>query len=204
MSYCEWFSSSALQKKYHEEWGTPLHEDKMLFEYLSMEVMQCGLNFGLVLKKRNILRQCFDDFDFDSVAQYNKEDIQRILHTGEMIHSEPKIKAIIANANAFQKIRMRYGSFSDYLWSFTDHKTIIYKGHETGLIPSSNALSNTISEDLKKKGLKYVGPVVMYSYLQACGIINDHAADCPKRKYIMEQYPTIVKRRYGEKGLKQY
>lgn len=204
MSYCGWFSPNGLQREYHEEWGTPLHDDKMQFEYLSMEVMQCGLNFGLVLRKRGILRQCFDDFDFDKVAAYGEDDVARIMGTDGMIKAERKIRAIISNAKAFQKIREDHGTFSDYLWSYTDNKTILYKGHETGLIPASNALSERISKDLKARGFKFLGPVVIYSHLQACGIINDHDADCPRRKYLIEHYPTTRKRRYGEKGLQQF
>lgn len=147
MSYCGWFSPNELQREYHEEWGTPLHDDKMQFEYLSMEVMQCGLNFGLVLRKRGILRQCFDDFDFDKVADYGEADVARIMNTDGMIKAERKIRAIISNAKAFQKVRETRGTFSDYLWSYTDHKTVLYKGHETGLIPASNALSERISRD---------------------------------------------------------
>lgn len=204
MSYCGWFSPNASQREYHEEWGTPLHDDQMQFEYLSMEVMQCGLSFGLVLRKRNILRQCFDDFDYDKVAQYGEADVNRIMNTEGMIKAERKIRAITSNAAAFQEIRQEKGTFSDYLWGYTDNKTVLYKGHETGLIPASNSLSERISKDLKKRGFKYVGPVVIYSHLQACGIINDHDADCPRRKYLIEHYPTVEKRRYGEKGVQQF
>lgn len=204
MSYCGWFSPNELQREYHEEWGTPLHDDEMQFEYLSMEVMQCGLSFGLVLQKRQILRKCFDDFNFDKVAAYTDTDVTRIMNTDGMIKAERKIRAIISNAEAYQKIREEYGTFSDYLWGYTDNKSVIYKGHEKGLIPASNALSERISKDLKKRGFKFLGPVVIYSHLQACGIINDHDADCPRRKYLVEHYPTVVKRRYGEKGLQQY
>ena len=204
MSYCSWFLTNNLQREYHEEWGTPLHDDKMQFEYLSLEVMQCGLNFGLVLRKRNILRMCFDDFDFDKVATYNDKDVERIMHTDGMIKSERKIRAIISNAAAYLRIRKEFGTFSDYLWAFTDNKTVLYKGHDKGLIPASNLLSEKISKDLKKRGFKYLGPVVTYSYLQACGIINDHDAACPRRNYLIEHYKTVVKQRSGEKGVQQY
>lgn len=204
MPYCGWFAANELQRQYHEEWGTPVHDDRVMFEYLSMEVMQCGLNFGLVLRKRGILRECFDDFDNDKVAAYGDEDVARIMGTDGMIRAERKILAIISNAQAFQKIREEYGSFSDYLWGYTDNKTVLYQEHETGLIPASNALSEKISRDLKKRGFKFLGPVVIYSHLQACGIINDHDVNCPRRQYIIDHYPTVVKRRYGEKRVKQF
>lgn len=204
MSYCRWFSDNELQRAYHQEWGTPLHDDRMQFEYLSMEVMQCGLSFGLVLRKRQILRGCFDGFDYDKVATYSDRDVARIMQAEGMIRVERKIRAIISNAQAFQRIREEYGTFSDYLWGFSDGETILYRGHETGRIPASNHLSEKVSRDLKARGFKFLGSVVVYSHLQACGIINDHDADCPRRQYLIDHYPTITKGRYGEKGLKQF
>lgn len=204
MAYCGWFSSNEIQRSYHDEWGTPLHDDKMQFEYISMEVMQCGLSFGLVLKKRQILRRCFDNFDFDKIALYDESDINRIMSTDGMIKAERKIRAVISNASAFQKIRDEFGTFSDYIWGFTEGKTVLYEGHETGLIPASNALSERVSSDLKKRGFKFMGAVVIYSHLQACGIINDHDANCPKRKYIEEHFPTVKLPRENEKGVRQF
>lgn len=204
MSYCGWFETEPLHVAYHEEWGTPLHDDRMQFEYLSMEVMQCGLSFGLVLRKRTILRGCFGGFDFDRVAAYGEADVRRIMETPGMIRAERKIRAIIGNAEAFQRIRAEHGTFSDYLWSFTGGKTVLYDGHGTGRIPASNALSAKISKELKKRGFKFLGPVVLYSHLQACGIINDHDEDCPRRRYIIDHYPTVEKRRYGEKDVQQF
>lgn len=204
MAYCGWFSQNELQRTYHEEWGTPLKDDKLQFEYISMEVMQCGLSFGIVLKKRQILRKCFDNFDFDKVALYNDDDVQRIMNTQGMIKAERKIRAIINNAKAMQKIRNEFGSFSTYIWSFSNGKMILYEGHETGLIPASNALSEKISADLKKRSFKFMGPIVIYSHLQACGIINDHDAACPKRKFLIEHFPSIKLPRENEQGVKQF
>lgn len=201
MSYCDWFKEEEKRRKYHEEWGTPLHDDRKLFEFLSYEVMQCGLSFALILERREIINRCFDDFDFDKIASYQEKDIETILTTPLMIHSEKKIRAVVSNAKAFQKIRKEYGTFSSYLWSYTDNKTLLYEGHEKGRVPVSNALSKKISKDLKKRGFLFLGPTVIYSYLQSCGLINDHDANCPRRQYIIEHYPTIKKRRYGEKGL---
>jgi len=203
MSYCDWFQQTERDKIYYEEWGTPLHDDKMQFEYLSLEVMQCGLSFSLVFERRKILRNCLDDFDYDKVASHQEEDIQRILSTPLMIHSDKKIRAIVSNAKAFQKIREEYGTFSSYLWGYSDNKTILYEGHETGDIPASNALSKKISKDLKKRGFLFLGPTVISSHLQACGINNDHGEDCPRRQYIIDHYPCIKKKRYGEKGRNQ-
>ena len=194
MGYCGWNSASEIDRHYHDtEWGIPVHDDRKQFEYLMMEVMQCGLSWELMLRKREIFRQCFDNFDFDKVAAYDERDVERIMNTEGMIRSPRKIRAIINNARCFQKIRNLYGSFSNYLWAYSDGKTIIYSSHGGGRIPVSNGLSARISKDLKSKGFKYLGAVTVYSHLQACGIINDHDTDCPCYKKINCSFPTITK-----------
>lgn len=194
MGYCGWNSASEIDRHYHDtEWGIPVHDDRKQFEYLMMEVMQCGLSWELMLRKREIFRQCFDNFDFDKVAAYDERDVERIMNTEGMIRSPRKIRAIINNARCFQKIRNLYGSFSNYLWAYADGKTIIYSSHGGGRIPASNGLSARISKDLKSKGFKYLGAITVYSHLQACGIINDHDRDCPCYKKINGSFPTITK-----------
>ena len=180
---CRWCCGNRMMEKYHdEEWGTPLHDDQKQFEFLMMEVMQCGLNWNMMLKKREIFRRCFDGFDYRRIALYEESDIQRILETEGMIRSAAKIRAVISNARCFLKITDEFGSFDRYLWGFTGGKTYIYKSHQLGQGTASNELSETISRDLKKRGFKYLGPVTVYSHLQACGIINDHEAGCWKYK----------------------
>ena len=194
MGYCGWNSASEIDRHYHDtEWGIPVHDDRKQFEYLMMEVMQCGLSWELMLRKREIFRQCFDNFDFDKVAAYDERDVERIINTDGMIRSPRKIRTIINNARCFQKIRNLYGSFSNYLWAYADGKTIIYSSHGGGRIPVSNGLSARISKDLKSKGFKYLGAITVYSHLQACGIINDHDTDCPCYKKINGSFPTITK-----------
>ena len=188
--------NEAMQDYHDTEWGVPVHDDRHMFEHLSMECLQCGLNWNMMLVKRDIFRQCFDHFDHDKIAAYDDSDIERIMNTEGMIRSPRKIKAIINNARCYRKVREEFGSFCDYLWSFSDGKTIIYQGHNgIGTIPVSNGLSNRISKDLKKRGFKYVGPVTIYSHLQACGIINDHDKDCPCYQKINNAHPTVRKRR---------
>lgn len=200
MGYCNWSLVNEKMKKYHdEEWGIPVHEDLKQFEHLMMEVMQCGLNWNLVLQKREIFRQCFDGFDFDRVAGYGEDDIQRILAVPGMIRSRRKIEAVIHNAGCFQKMREEFGSFSDYLWAYSEGRTILYHRHELGEVPASNGLSDIISKDLKKRGFKYLGSITVYSHLQASGIVNDHSADCPCYQRIIDQYPTVRKRRTKER-----
>ena len=172
--------------------------DRHMFEHLTLECLQCGLSWDLMLKKREIFRLCFDNFDYDKIAEYTEADEERILNTEGMIRSPRKVQAVINNARCYQKVREEYGSFSDYIWSYSGGKTILYQGHDTGPIRVSNGLSDRISKDLKKRGFKYVGAVTIYSLLQACGIINDHDKDCPCYKRIVKDYPTVNKRRDHE------
>ena len=191
--------------KYHnEEWGVPLHDDQKQFEFLMMEVMQCGLNWNMMMEKREIFRTCFENFDYDKVAEYGEADIQRILDTPGMIRSCRKIEAVINNARCFQQIREEYGSFSDYIWSYSGGKTILYNKHADGWSPASNGLSERNSKDLKKRGFKYMGEITVYSHLQACGIINDHGSDCPCYRRINDSHPTVNKRRDKEKNVVYY
>jgi DNA-3-methyladenine glycosylase I len=169
-----------------------------MFEHLSLECLQCGLSWDLMLKKREIFRRCFDNFDYDRIAAYDDADVERILNTEGMIRSRRKVEAVINNARCYRKVREEYGSFCRYIWAYSGGKTILYQGHDVGTIPVSNGLSNRISKDLKKRGFKFVGAVTIYSHLQACGIINDHDRDCPCYRRINEAHPTVRKRRDHE------
>ena len=179
MTYCKWNKISELYKRYHdEEWGIPLHDDQMQFEFLMMEVMQCGLNWTMMMKKREIFRSCFDNFEYDKIAKYTEEDVDRILEVPGMIKSRRKIEAIISNAKCFMQIQQEFGSFDKYLWDYSEGKTFIYQRHLDGEWLTKNALSDKIAADLKKRGFKFLGSTLIYSYLQSVGIINDHAPEC--------------------------
>ena len=202
MAYCNWGNSSALNLKYHdEEWGVPVYDDIKQFEFLMMEVMQCGLNWNMMINKREIFRRCFDKFDYDKIACYNENDVVRIMNVEGMIKSPRKINAIIHNAQCFQKVRAEFGSFCNYLWAYTNGQTILYDKHGDGYIPASNGLSDKVSKDLRKRGFKFLGSVTVYSHLQAAGLINDHGSDCPRYKYINAHFPTVGKRRDKEVGV---
>ena len=199
MSNCAWANINEQERLYHDtEWGVPVHDDRVMFEHLCLECLQCGLSWDLMLTKREVFRQCFAGFDYEKVAAFGEEDVTRIMETPDMIRSERKIRAVISNAQAYRKIREEFGSFCDYIWAYTNHKTILYQGHATGLTAVSNGLSAKISKDLKRRGFKFVGPVTIYSHLQACGIINDHGKDCPCYARINAVYPTIRKHRDQE------
>lgn len=179
MERCSWCCDNGIVQKYHdEEWGIPLHDDRRHFEYLLMEVMQCGLNWTMMLKKREVFRECFANFDYNKIATFTQEDIERIMKTEGMIKSRRKIDAIIGNARAYIKIIDEQGSFDKYIWSFSDNQTFVYLKHQRGQFEASNELSDRLSKDLKKRGFKYLGSITVFSHLQACGIINDHATSC--------------------------
>ena len=200
MERCPWCLGNEKMIRYHdEERGVPVHDDQKQFEFLMMEVMQCGLNWNMMIQKREIFRECFDNFNFDKVAVYGEADIERILGTEGMIRSRRKIEAVIHNARCIQKIRTEFGSFSKYIWGFTKGKTYLYMGHQKGSIPARNGLSDRISADLKKRGLKYMGSVTVYSHLQACGIINDHWEGCYRYRELVSCADVVRKRREQER-----
>ncbi|MDD6931215.1 MAG: DNA-3-methyladenine glycosylase I [Eubacteriales bacterium] len=174
---CRWCQGDALLLKYHdEEWGVfPLHQERDLFEMLTLETMQCGLSWKTVLYKREAMRAAFDNFDPEKIAAYGPQELERCLTAPGVIHSRGKISGMINNALCFLKIAEEFGSFDAYLWAFTGGKVLRGDG-ET--VPPQTPLSEKISADLRRRGFKYTGPVVIYSYLQAVGMVNDHEKDC--------------------------
>lgn len=188
MERCEWCLCNEKMTRYHdEEWGVPLHDDRGQFEFLMMEVMQCGLNWNMMLQKREIFRSCFDGFDYDRVAAYGEEKIAEILDTPGMIRSPRKIRAVIHDAQCFQKVRQEFGTFDRYLWAYTEGKTQVVESHQRGWV-AKNGLSDRISADLKRRGFKYLGSVTVYAYIQSCGLVNDHAQGCFRRGEINRDY----------------
>ncbi|MBR1423966.1 DNA-3-methyladenine glycosylase I [bacterium] len=179
MKRCFWVDeSSELYKKYHdEEWGVPKYDDHELFELLILESFQAGLSWFIVLKKRDAFRLAFDNFDVEKVASYNEKKINELLQNEGIIRSRGKINAAINNAKIFLEIQKEYGSFSNYIWGFSKGEIIKNKDDKFEV---STPLSDKISKDLKKRGMKYVGTVIIYSYLQAIGIVNDHETTCFK------------------------
>lgn len=177
MQRCTWVDlNSPIYVKYHdEEWGVPKYDDRDLFELLILEGFQAGLSWITVLKKREAFRKSFNNFDVKKVAKYDESKINELMNNPEIIRSKSKIEAAIYNAKIFIKIQKEFGSFSDYIWSFTRGKCI--KNTDDNFKVSS-PLSDEVSKDLKKRGMKYVGTVIIYSYLQAIGVINDHEIEC--------------------------
>ena len=159
--------------RYHdEEWGQPVYDDKKLFEMLILESFQAGLSWECVLNKREAFREAFDGFDLKKVCGYQEEQVERLMQNKEIIRNRRKITAAIKNANIFLEIQKEFGSFADYLWHFTGHEII----YETG--KTTSELSDTVSADLYKRGMRFVGSTIIYSYLQAVGIIYSHEDGC--------------------------
>jgi DNA-3-methyladenine glycosylase I len=179
MKRCFWVDEkSELYIKYHdEEWGVPKHDDKELFELLILESFQAGLSWFTVLKKREAFRKAYDNFEVNKVAKYSEEKILELLNNKDIIRSQNKIISSINNAKIFIEIQKEFGSFSNYIWGYTQNTVI---KNTTGEIIVSSPLSDKISKDLKKRGMKYVGTIIIYSYLQAIGIIDDHDKTCFK------------------------
>ena len=176
---CGWCLSSDLYKKYHDqEWGIPVYDDQKLFEFLILETFQAGLSWITILKKRENFRMAFDDFDYLKVAQYSEEKIQELMQNAGIIRNQLKIRAAVSNAIAFMKVQGEFGSFSKYIWQFTDGKPIKNNGKTLKEVPATTPLSDEISKDLKKRGFKFVGSTVVYAHMQATGMVDDHVEDC--------------------------
>lgn len=177
MKRCFWAENvPAIYQVYHdEEWGRPLHDDTKLFEMLVLEGAQAGLSWLTVLKKRQAYRQAFDGFDVAKVAAYDAQKQAELLQNPGIIRNRLKIAAAVLNAVAVQKIQREFGSFDAYIWHFTEGKTMRFNVFP---LPAKNALSDAISKDMKKRGMKFVGSTIIYSYLQAIGVIDDHEPTC--------------------------
>ena len=179
MKRCSWVNlSNPLYVKYHDqEWGIPSYDDKYLFEMLVLESFQAGLSWECILNKREYFKESFDNFDYYKISKYNEEKIQKLLDNPNIIRNKLKIKSTIKNAQLFIAIQKEFGSFSNYIWSYNNYQIIKNK---TDDFKTHNELSDKISKDLYKRGMRFVGTVIIYSYLQAIGIINDHETTCFK------------------------
>ena len=176
---CAWCGNDPLYVEYHDtEWGVPVYEDAKLFEFLILETFQAGLSWITILRKRENFRAAFDNFDYKKIANYKEEKFEELPQNAGIIRNKLKIKATISNAVSFMKIQKEFGSFSKYIWRFTNGKPIKNECKKLSDVPATTALSDVISKDLKKRGFKFVGPTVIYAHMQATGMVNDHGMDC--------------------------
>ncbi|RBN51077.1 DNA-3-methyladenine glycosylase I [Flavobacterium psychrolimnae] len=179
---CKWCVGNDIYEKYHdEEWGVPVYEDQKLFEFLILETFQAGLSWITILKKRENFKVAFDDFDYKKVALYTEDKIQELLQDAGIIRNQLKVRAAVSNAVAFMKIQEEFGSFSKYIWKFTNGKPIQNNRQSLNEVPATTPLSDEISKDLKKRGFKFVGSTVIYAHMQATGMVDDHVANCWKK-----------------------
>lgn len=180
---CAWASSHALLQEYHDtEWCVPSHDDRYIFEMLTLEGAQAGLSWLTILKRRNAYRKAFHQFSIAGCAVMTDEELEQILHQKEVIANRRKVYSVRANAQAIQHIQHQYGSFAAYLWKYTDDKVLCAHWDAESDVPAASPLSQQISRDLKQRGFQFVGPVIIYSFLQAIGILDDHIETCCKSK----------------------
>jgi DNA-3-methyladenine glycosylase I len=180
---CSWCEKDDLYRDYHDnEWGTPVYEDDKLFGFLVLETFQAGLSWHTILKKRDNFRKAFDQFNYKKIAQYGDAEIERLMQDAGIIRNGLKIKGTITNAIAFMETQKEFGSFSNYIWGFTDGNPIDNNPKTLKDVPAVNEISDVLSKDLKKRGFKFVGSTVVYAHMQATGMVNDHVEECWKRK----------------------
>lgn len=185
LTRCPWANKDPLSQAYHDQvWGRPVFNDRVLFKFLSLELMQAGLSWSTILKKAEGLSQAFDDFNPDLIANYDEEKVEALMKNPEIIRNQRKIKAVITNARAYQKLVQDLGSFSAYLWAFVDNKPIVNRWEDPSQVPGKTPLSERISKDMKARGFTFLGPTIVYSFLQAVGLVNDHLLSCDFRRYL--------------------
>ena len=176
---CSWADNDPLYCDYHDmEWGFPLHDDQMLFEFLILEGAQAGLSWITILRKRENYRKAFDNFDPNVIVNYTQEKVAELILNEGIIRNKLKITSTLKNAKAFLEVQKEFGSFDKYIWGFTGGKTIQNSWKDMSEVPASTPLSELMSKDLKKRGFKFVGPTICYAFMQATGMVNDHTRDC--------------------------
>ncbi|QDP85473.1 DNA-3-methyladenine glycosylase I [Chryseobacterium sp. SNU WT5] len=180
---CDWSEKDDLYRRYHDkEWGTPVYDDSILFEFLVLESFQAGLSWYTILKKRENFREAFEDFNYRKIANYSDKKIGELLNNAGIIRNRLKVLATINNAQKFLEVQKEFGSFSNYIWAFVDGKPIVNHPKTLSEVPATTEISDALSKDLKKRGFKFLGSTVMYAYMQATGMVDDHLVDCHCKK----------------------
>ena len=180
MLRCPWATSEPAIAYHDEEWGVPVHDDRMLFEFLILEGAQAGLSWMTILKKRENYRKAFDGFRAENIAHYDARKVKRLLHDEGIVRNRLKIAATIQNAKAFLAVRKEFGDFDAYLWGFVGGKPIQNRWRTMGDVPARTAESDAMSHDLLRRGFKFVGSTICYALMQATGMVNDHLVTCPR------------------------
>jgi|SRR5690606_37414004 len=185
MESCQWPGDDVLMKKYHdEEWGVPVFDDKKLFEFLVLDAFQAGLSWRTVLHKREAFRIAFDNFDYKKITKYSEDKMLSLMSDTGIIRNKLKIKSTTTNAQAFIKVQKEFGTFSKYIWQFTNGKTIDHECKKGDAPIVTTAESDAMSKDLVSRGFKFVGSTICYAFMQAAGMCNDHWVSCPQHKLV--------------------
>ncbi len=180
---CEWPSNDPLMIEYHDrEWGTPLHDDRKLFEFLVLDAFQAGLSWKTILYKRENFRKAFDNFTPEKIAKYNEKKTTALMNDAGIIRNKLKISATVENAKQFLKVQQEFGNFDQYIWQFTEGKTIINKRKKGQSPAATSPESDAMSKDLRQRGFKFVGSTICYAFMQASGMVNDHLVTCHRYK----------------------
>mgnify|MGYP001618284066 CR=1 FL=1 len=181
-SRCTWCLSTPEYIRYHdEEWGRPVRDDRVLFEFLILEGAQAGLSWRTILERRAGYRRAFADFDVKKLARYTDAQLEKLVSDPGIVRHRQKIFSVRSNAQAYQRVQREFGSFAAYLWAFVDDTPIVNAPRALGDVPAKTPLSDRISKDLKKRGFGFIGSTIVYAYLQAVGVVNDHLANCPQQ-----------------------
>ncbi len=182
---CGWATFSELEIDYHDkEWGLPVHNDRIHFEFLILEGAQAGLSWHTILQKRDNYRKAFRNFDPVKVSKFKEKQIEILLNNPGIVRNRLKVNAAVTNAKCFLETQAKHGSFNNFIWEYVDGKPIVNKWRSAKQVPATTKLSEQISKDLKKIGFRFVGPTIVYSYLQATGLINDHLTSCFRYKEV--------------------
>ncbi|MGQ1787773.1 MULTISPECIES: DNA-3-methyladenine glycosylase I [unclassified Saccharicrinis] len=186
---CQWGTTSEIMLQYHNtEWGVPVHDDRKLFEYLILDAFQAGLSWSTILNKRENFRKAFDHFDWKKIALYSESKEAELLQDSGIIRNKLKVKAAITNAQAFMKVIEEHGSFDAYIWRFVGNKPIVNQFKTMSDIPAVSPEAEVMSKDLKKRGFKFVGPTIIYAFMQAAGMVNDHIINCKRHEEVKALY----------------
>jgi len=189
MKKCAWALSSLSEQHYHDlEWGVPVHDDKIMFEFLILEGAQAGLSWSTILNKRKTYQEAFDNFDVDRVASYDIHKMDELCANSGIVRNKLKIKAAVSNAKAFISVQREFGSFDSYIWQFVQGKPLHNTWQHSADIPVFTLASELMSKDLKKRGFKFVGSTICYAYMQAIGMVNDHTVDCYRHAEIKHKH----------------
>ena len=186
---CPWAKGSPAMVRYHDcEWGVPVDDDRRLFEFLLLEGAQAGLSWSTVLARREGYRACFADFDPARIARFGPADEARLLADSRIIRNRLKVRAAVENARRFLEVASRHGSFAAWFWRFTEGRPVVNAWEDPSRVPAATPLAETISRELRREGFRFVGPVIVYSFMQATGMVNDHLAGCFRHREIAQKY----------------